>query len=69
MIGRPKPNDDSIAIKKSKETVSRIGTKIVKEKRAAIAQDKMLGESGNGRDILSLLSKTPQLPLVLGDGG
>lgn len=69
MLGLPKPNEDSTAIQKSKEIVSRIGTKIVKEKRAAIAQDKMLGESGNGRDILSLLSKTPQSPLVLGDGG
>ncbi|KAG9051532.1 hypothetical protein FS837_004042 [Tulasnella sp. UAMH 9824] len=54
-INKVFPNDDSNAIKKSKETVSRIGTKIVKEKRTAIAQDKMLGESGSGRDILSLL--------------
>ncbi|KAG8909309.1 hypothetical protein FRC01_007020 [Tulasnella sp. 417] len=54
-IGRVFPNEESNVIQKSKLIVNRIGTEIVKQKKAAIMQDKMLGESGKGRDILSLL--------------
>lgn len=57
MINLPQPNEEANVIKNSRLIVSRIGAGLVKEKKAAVLQDKMLGESGKGRDILSLLSK------------
>ncbi|KAG8954415.1 hypothetical protein FRC04_011742 [Tulasnella sp. 424] len=54
-IGKVFPNEEANVIKNSKLIVSRIGAGIVKERKAAVVHDKMLGESGKGRDILSLL--------------
>ncbi|KAG9017192.1 hypothetical protein FRB90_001411 [Tulasnella sp. 427] len=54
-FGKLFPNEDRNVIKNSKQIVNHIGTDIVRQKKAAIMKNRELGESGTGRDILSLL--------------